>query len=123
MKRILMVEDQPEIRKLIRMALEFEGWSVEEAVDGPSGVAKAQEVKPDLVVMDVMMPGEFNGLEACRRIKALPELPAVKVVVVSAKGLVVDVEAAKEAGADEYIFKPFRPLDLVDVIERLTGPT
>ncbi len=123
MKRILMVEDQPEIRKLIRMALEFEGWSVEEAVDGPSGVAKAQAIQPDLVVMDVMMPGEFNGLEACRRIKALPELPAVKVVVVSAKGLVVDVEAAKEAGADEYIFKPFRPLDLVDVIERLTAAT
>ncbi len=123
MKRILMVEDQPEIRKLIRMALEFEGWSVDEALDGPSGVAKAQAIKPDLVVMDVMMPGEFNGLEACRRIKALADLPAVKVVVVSSKGLVVDVEAAKEAGADEYIFKPFRPLDLVDVIERLTAAT
>lgn len=121
MKRVLMVEDQPDIRKLIRMALEFESWQVHEAVDAPSGVEVARQVVPDVVLMDVMMPGEFDGLEACRRIKADPLLRNTKVVVVSAKGLATDVEAGQAAGADEYLFKPFSPLQLIDTIERLTG--
>ena len=121
MKRVLMVEDQPDIRKLIRMALEFESWQVHEAVDAPSGVEVARQVLPDVILMDVMMPGEFDGLEACRRIKADPLLKNIKLVVVSAKGLVSDVDAGKAAGADEYLFKPFSPLQLVDTIERLTG--
>ena len=120
MKKILMVEDQPDIRKLIRMALEFEGWEVAEAFDGPEGLQKAQAWRPDLVVMDIMMPGEFDGMEACRRIKADPQLQHTKVVVVSAKGQMVDVEAAKSAGADDYMFKPFSPLQLIDVIEAQT---
>jgi CheY-like chemotaxis protein len=116
-----MVEDQPDIRKLIRMALEFEDWEVHEAFDGPAGVQLAQSVRPDVVLMDVMMPGEFDGLEACRRIKADPLLKNTKLVVVSAKGLASDVDAGKAAGADEYLFKPFSPLELIDTIERLTG--
>ena len=121
MKRVLMVEDQPDIRKLIRMALEFESWQVHEAVDAPSGVEVARQLLPDVILMDVMMPGEFDGLEACRRIKADPLLQNTKLVVVSAKGLASDVDAGKAAGADEYLFKPFSPLQLVDTIERLTG--
>ena len=121
MTRVLMVEDQADIRKLIRMTLEFESWQVHEAVDAPSGVALAREVRPDVVLMDLMMPGEFDGLEACRLIKADPELAGVKLVVISAKGLASDVEASKAAGADDYLFKPFSPLQLVDTIERLTG--
>ena len=121
MKRVLMVEDQPDIRKLIRMTLEFEDWEVHEAVDGPAGVQLAQSVRPDVVLMDVMMPGEFDGLEACRRIKADPQLAHTRVIVVSAKGLATDAEAGRAAGADEYLFKPFSPLELVDTIERLTA--
>lgn len=121
MKRVLMVEDQPDIRKLIRMALEFESWQVHEAVDAPSGVEVARQVLPDVILMDVMMPGEFDGLEACRRIKADPLLKNTKLVVVSAKGLASDVDAGKTAGADEYLFKPFSPLQLIDTIERLTA--
>lgn len=116
-----MVEDQPDIRKLIRMALDFEGWEGHEAEDAPSGVRAAQQLKPDVVVLDVMMPGEYDGLEACRRIKADPALAGVRVVVVSAKGLATDAQAAREAGADEYLFKPFSPLELVDTIERLSA--
>ena len=121
MKRVLMVEDQPDIRKLIRMALEFEDWEVHEAFDGPAGVALAQSVRPDVVLMDVMMPGEYDGLEACRRIKADPQLAGTRVIVVSAKGLATDAEAGRTAGADEYLFKPFSPLELIDTIERLTA--
>lgn len=116
-----MVEDQPDIRKLIRMALDFEGWEGHEAEDAPAGLEAAQRLKPDVVVMDVMMPGAFDGLEACRRIKADPQLSGVRILVVSAKGLATDAQAAREAGADEYLFKPFSPLELVDTIERLTS--
>jgi len=120
--RVLMVEDQPDIRKLIRMALEFESWQVYEAVDAPSGVELARQLVPDVILMDVMMPGAFDGLEACRRIKADPLLKNTKLIVVSAKSLASDVDAGKAAGADEYLCKPFSPLELIDTIERLTGP-
>jgi CheY-like chemotaxis protein len=90
-------------------------------VDAPSGVEVARQVLPDVILMDVMMPGEFDGLEACRRIKADPLLKNTKLVVVSAKGLASDVDAGKAAGADEYLFKPFSPLELIETIERLTG--
>ena len=121
MKRVLMVEDQPDIRKLIRMTLEFESMEVHEAHDGPAGVALAREIAPDVVLLDVMMPGEFDGLEACRRIKADPALAGTRVVMVSAKGMAGDTQAGRDAGADEYLLKPFRPFELIDVIERLTA--
>lgn len=121
MKRVLMVEDQPDIRKLIRMTLEFESFEVHEAHDGPAGVALAREIRPDVVLMDVMMPGDFDGLEACRRIKADPTLSATRVVVISAKGLAADAQAGRDAGADEYLYKPFSPMGLLDTVERLVA--
>lgn len=119
MKRILTIEDQADIRKLIRMTLEFESWQVHEAVDGPSGVALAQQLRPDVVLMDLMMPGQYDGLEACRRIRADPSLAATAIIVISARGLAVDRQAALDAGANQYLFKPFSPLDLIDTIEAL----
>jgi len=118
-KRILTIEDQADIRKLIRMTLEFESWQVHEAVDGPSGVALAQQLRPDVVLMDLMMPGQYDGLEACRRIRADPSLAATAIIVISARGLAVDRQAALDAGANQYLFKPFSPLDLIDTIEAL----
>ncbi len=119
MKSILTIEDQADIRKLIRMTLEFESWQVHEAVDGPSGVALAQQLRPDVVLMDLMMPGQYDGLEACRRIRADPSLAATAIIVISARGLAVDRQAALDAGANQYLFKPFSPLDLIDTIEAL----
>ena len=119
MKSILTIEDQADIRKLIRMTLEFESWQVHEAVDGPTGVALAQQLRPDVVLMDLMMPGEYDGIEACRRIRADPSLAATAIIVISARGLAVDRQAALDAGANQYLFKPFSPLDLIDTIEAL----
>lgn len=119
MKSILTIEDQADIRKLIRMTLEFESWQVHEAVDGPSGVLLAQQLRPDVVLMDLMMPGEYDGIEACRRIRADASLAHTCIIVISARGLAVDRQAALEAGADQYLFKPFSPLDLIDTIEAL----
>lgn len=119
MKRILIVEDQPDIRKLIRMTLEFEPYDVHEASDGTTGLRVAGEVKPDLMLLDVMMPGELDGLQVCKAIKTDPELRQIRVILLTARGQQRDLEAGREAGADEYLVKPFSPLQLIETIERL----
>ena len=119
MKRILIVEDQSDIRKLIHMTLEFEDYEIHEAVDGQSGLRTARSVRPDLVLLVVMMPGETDGLEVCQAIKASPALAGVKVVLLTARGQARDREAGYRAGADEYLVKPFSPLNLISTIERL----
>ena len=119
MQRVLIVEDQADIRKLIRMTLEFENFEIHEAADGAFGLNMVRAVRPDLVLLDVMMPGELDGLQVCQRIKADPELRHVKVVLLTARGQVRDREAGTAAGADEYLVKPFSPLQLIETIERL----
>jgi len=122
MKRVLIVEDQPDIRKLIRMTLEFEDYEIHESSDGAAGFHKAMEVRPDLVLLDVMMPGEMDGVQVCKAIKSSPSMAGVKVVLLSARGQARDLEAGQQAGADQYLVKPFSPLQLIDTIERLMAP-
>ena len=119
MKRVLIVEDQADIRKLIRMTLEFEAYEIHEAGDGASGLRLARAVRPDLVLLDVMMPGEMDGLQVCQALKTDPDLKGIKVVLLTARGQIRDQEAGRAAGADEYLVKPFSPLQLIDVIEKL----
>jgi CheY-like chemotaxis protein len=119
MKRVLIVEDQPDIRKLIRMTLEFEAYEIHEASDGTSGLRQALSVLPDLVLLDVMMPGELDGLQVCRQLKSSPVTRGIKVVLLTARGQSRDREAGQAAGADDYLVKPFSPLQLTDTIERL----
>ena len=122
MKRILIVEDQNDIRKLVRMTLEFENYDIHEAIDGVSGLRMAQQLRPDLVLLDVMMPGVIDGLQVCRSIRSDATLAGVKVVLLSARGQARDREAGEQAGADVYLVKPFSPLELIDTIERLMAP-
>jgi two-component system phosphate regulon response regulator PhoB len=123
MKRILIVEDQADIRKLIRMTLEFENYEIHEASDGSFGLRMAAAIKPDLMLLDVMMPGELDGLQVCQRIKSAPELKAIKVVLLTARGQQKDREAGTQVGADEYLIKPFSPLQLIETLERMVGAT
>ena len=118
-KRILIVEDQTDIRKLIRMTLEFESYEIHEASGGAFGLQMASAVRPDLVLLDVMMPGEMDGLQVCQAIKSNPALASMKVVLLTARGQASDREAGKQAGADEYLVKPFSPLQLMETVERL----
>jgi two-component system, OmpR family, phosphate regulon response regulator PhoB len=119
MKRVLIVEDQADIRKLIRMTLEFEAYEIHEASDGAFGLRMAQAVKPDLMLLDVMMPGELDGLQVCQHLKTDPATRDIKIVLLTARGQARDREAGQAAGADEYLVKPFSPLQLIETIERL----
>ena len=119
MKKVLIVEDHADIRRLIRMTLEFEDCDIAEANNGASGLEAAAQSIPDVVLLDVMMPGEIDGLEACRRIKSDPRFHATHVVMLSARGAAMDLERGHGAGADAYLVKPFSPLQLIQVIENL----
>ncbi len=116
MKRILIVEDQPDIRKLIRMTLEFGEFELFEADNGVDGLNTAIAARPDLVLLDVMMPGELDGFQVCERIKARPDLKHLKVVMLTARGQQTDLAAGEKAGANAYLTKPFSPLELIDTV-------
>ena len=115
---VLTIEDQPDIRRLIRMTLEFKGFNVIEAGNGPDGLALANKQRPDLILLDVMMPG-MDGLTVSRTLLANPQLRAIPVVMLSALGAAGDIEAGKATGVADYLVKPFSPWQLLEVVQRL----
>lgn len=119
MKKVLVVEDQADIRELIRMTLEFEPYEVHLAGDGASGLAAARRLQPDLLLLDVMMPGELDGLDVCRAVRADAGLSGTRVIMLSAKSQQADPAAGLAAGADVYLVKPFSPLDLLEQVQQL----
>ncbi|HET8870784.1 MAG TPA: response regulator [Aquabacterium sp.] len=121
MKRVLIVEDQVDIRELIRLTLELEDFDIHEADNGDTGLSAAMELKPDLVLLDVMMPGSLDGIGVCRRIKSDPALKKIKVIILSAKGQESDRHQGQQAGADGYLTKPFSPKQLLEVVTKFTG--
>ncbi len=119
--RILIVEDQVEIRRLVRMTLEFAGYhaDVHEAFDGETGLAMAGALKPRLVLTDWMMPGPIDGLALCRALKADAATHRAAIVMITAKDRAADRAAVMEAGACAYLVKPFSPLKLIQTIDSL----
>ena len=116
-KIILVVEDNPDIRMLILMTLDFEEFEIHEADNGATGLRLARALKPDLVLLDVMMPGEMDGYQVCEAIKSDPALSAVSVIMLTARGQQADLLAGESAGCDAYLTKPFSPLELIDTVE------
>lgn len=116
MTRILLVDDHSDIRRLIRITL-GKSYEVLEAEDGATGLDIARRMKPDLVVLDVMMPGEMDGLKVLDAIRADPELARTRVIMVTARGQTKDYDDGMERGADAYFIKPFSPLQLVSCIK------
>ena len=111
-KRILVVEDHEDNRRIMRDLLTSSGYEVIEAVTGLEGVTAAETHRPDLIVMDIQLPG-IDGYEATRRIKANPSLQKVPIIVVTSYALSGDDVKAFEAGCDAYVAKPFSPRDLL----------
>ncbi len=113
MKKILIAEDERDIRDLISFTLKFAGYEVVAASNGEDAVRTASRELPDLVIMDVRMP-RMTGYDACRLMKANPDLHDVPVVFLSAKGQDSEIQSGLDAGADEYLLKPFSPAELTN---------
>jgi DNA-binding response OmpR family regulator len=113
MPKILIAEDEPDIRELVTFMLRFAGYEVVAASNGEDAVRTAAREIPDLVIMDVRMP-RMTGYDACRLMKANPDLRHVPVVFLSAKGQESEIQSGLDAGAEEYILKPFSPADLTN---------
>jgi two-component system cell cycle response regulator DivK len=111
-KRILVVEDHEDNRRIMRDLLTSSGYEVLEAVTGIEGVTAAETYRPDLILMDIQLPG-IDGYEATRQIKANPNLQKVPIIVVTSYALSGDDVKAFEAGCDAYVAKPFSPRELL----------
>lgn len=115
--RILIVEDQPDIRKLITMTLEFGDYELHEAENGDDGYHKAIALQPHIVLLDVMMPGSMDGLQVCAKLKQHPAHRGTRIIMLTARGQQTDIDAGLKAGADAYLIKPFSPLELMDLVD------
>jgi DNA-binding response OmpR family regulator len=118
MARILVAEDERDIRELINFTLSFAGHEITQAANGEEAVAKAQEVLPDLIMMDVRMP-KLTGYEACRQMKDIESVKDIPVVFLSAKGQDEEIATGMEVGAIDYILKPFAPDELTQRITEI----
>jgi len=119
-KKILFIEDEPEIVMMMKIRLEASNYAMLSAYDGKEGLAKARQELPDLILLDVVMP-KINGLVICRRIKDDPKIKDIPIIVVSASGGADLPQRCKAAGADDLIMKPFDAKELLDKIEGFIG--
>ncbi|HRY30230.1 MAG TPA: response regulator [Elusimicrobiota bacterium] len=119
---VLVVDDDPPMNELVKLVLETRGYRVLAVSDGKVAVETIRSRRPDLVVLDVMLP-EISGLEICEMVKGDPEFKDVKVVMLSAKSLNVDKLRARGKGADAYLTKPVRLAELLDTVNGLLVPS
>jgi two-component system alkaline phosphatase synthesis response regulator PhoP len=117
-KKILIADDNENIRDALTYLLEDEGYELLLAKDGADTLRKVRERKPDILFLDIMMP-EINGYDVCRTIKNDPDLKSIYVIMLTAKGQVAEQERGKEVGADEYIVKPFSPMEILTRVKSL----
>ncbi|WP_319541242.1 response regulator transcription factor [uncultured Pseudodesulfovibrio sp.] len=111
-QKVLVVEDHRDTRELLKYNLSAAGFDVAAAEDGQLGLSLAQAFKPDIILLDLMMPGT-DGLEVCRQLKGDPALARIPVIMLTAKGEEVDKIVGLELGADDYVIKPFSPRELI----------
>ena len=116
--RVLVVDDDPVIQKLLKVNFEMEGYEVLSAADGAEGLDQAGSGRPDVIILDVMMP-KMNGLEVLAALKADDSTKNIPVILLSAKAQAGDVQAGLDRGANAYVTKPFDPLDLLDRVGTL----
>lgn len=116
-RRVLIVDDSRELRLLIRMALESSHYDLYEAANAVEGLILINQNRPNIVLLDVMMPGKMDGLALCQKLKQDPVLKSTYVIMLSAKGQQQDKDKASTLGADEYIVKPFSPAELIQRLD------
>ncbi len=106
--RLLLIEDEEDIAALIKLQADISGYKLHVEVDGLNGLIAIEREKPDLVILDIMLPGQ-SGLDVCRKLKNSPETKDIPVIMISAKSEELDVVLGLELGADDYVTKPFSP--------------
>lgn len=121
MPKVLIADDQESMRSLIRLTLDSGHFDILEAEDGPSAARIARDEQPDIVFLDWTMPGA-SGVEVCRELRGDPRTAGSKIVMVTGHSDVSDQAAGFAAGADDYIIKPFSPLELLDKVSEVLGP-
>jgi DNA-binding response OmpR family regulator len=114
--KVLVVDDEEYIQHILNFSLGAEGFEVVTGADGEEAIRLARSEKPDIIVLDIMMPN-MDGYEACRQIKAHPDTCSIPVILLTAKGREVDRKLGAEAGADDYVVKPFSPGRLIERVE------
>lgn len=117
-KKILIVEDEQDILQLVKLYLEKEGYRIVTAMTGPEGLKQVKEEKPNLVVLDLMLP-EMDGLEVCKRLRSAPDTAMLPIIMLTAKAEESDTIIGLELGADDYVTKPFSPKALVARVKAL----
>ena len=122
MRKVLIIEDHADIRRLIRLTLELEDHEIHEAASSNEGLAEARRLQPDVVLLDVMLPGGQDGISVCRELRADAAFDRTSVVMLSALGASADRAHGFDAGANAYLAKPFSPLNLIDTINNLPRP-
>ena len=115
---VLLVDDDPVILKLLQVNFEMEGFNVSTANDGVEGLEKARAERPDIVLLDIMMP-RMDGLQVTKALKGDPETKDIPIILLSAKAQASDIQAGKDIGADDYLTKPFDPLELLERVNEL----
>jgi DNA-binding response OmpR family regulator len=119
-RKILIVDDEPHVIRSLTFVLEKEGYNVSSATNGEEAMAKVQESKPRLILLDVMMPKK-NGYEVCQEVKNNSSLSDIHVIMLTAKGQEADREKGMSAGADEFMTKPFSLKAVVDKVKEILG--
>ena len=120
MKKILIVDDEEKVRRLIETTLSIGDFQIFQAKNGEEALKIAQEEKPALILLDIMMPG-MDGFEVCKRLKSNSETKSSYIIMLTAKGQKQDIEKGYTVGADDYFVKPFSPMELLNKVEQVLG--
>jgi DNA-binding response OmpR family regulator len=119
MKKILIVDDEEKVRKLVEVTLSVGDLEILHAASGDEALSVVRESRPELILLDVMMPGKLDGLDVCKILKKDPETKDIYIIMLTAKGQQADKESGFASGADEYFVKPFSPMELMDKIDSI----
>ncbi len=122
MKTILVVDDQPSVRELVSVTIEIGPYQILTAENGDQALEVATNQLPDLILLDIQMPGgKLDGLDVCRILKSDERTRGIYIIMLTAKGQDWDRQAGVDAGADDYFIKPFSPLELMNKVESVLG--
>jgi len=121
MAKVLIADDQANLRQLVRLTLESGRFDILEAPDGDAALEVARTEQPDLVFLDWTMPG-LAGVEVCRALRADPATAGMRIVMLTARSQSADRERARDMGCDDYITKPFSPIELLEKVREVLGP-